>query len=64
MVDQMATCGFSRADLEKILETKKTAFNKATCEFRNQEKKKQIEANKSSRKMRKDSISKQTQMTL
>ena len=27
MVERMATCGFSRTDLEKILETKKTAFN-------------------------------------
>ena len=35
----MATCGFSKSDLEKILETKRTAFNKATREFRNRGKK-------------------------
>jgi hypothetical protein len=61
MVERMATCGFSRTDLEKILETKKTAFNKATREFRNQEKKKQVEDNKTARKARKDSLSRQTQ---
>ena len=61
MVERMATCGFSRTDLEKILETKKTAFNKATREFRNQEKRKQVEDNKTARKARKDSLSRQTQ---
>ena len=40
MVERMATCGFSRTDLDKILETKKTAFNRATREYRNTEKNK------------------------
>ena len=61
MVERMSTCGFTRTDLNKILEAKRTAFNKATREFRNLEKKKQLEDNKSARKARKDSISKQAQ---
>ena len=61
MVERMSTCGFTRTDLDKILEAKRTAFNKATREFRNHEKKKQLEDNKSARKARKDSISKQAQ---
>jgi hypothetical protein len=55
----MATCGFSKSDLEKILETKRTAFNKATREFRNRGKKQQSEDTKSTRKTRKNSISPQ-----
>jgi hypothetical protein len=61
MVERMATCGFSRTDRDKILETKKTAFNRATREYRNTEKKKQIEENKTSRKTRKESLSSQAQ---
>ena len=59
MVERMATCGFSKSDLEKILETKRTAFNKATREFRNQGNKKQSEDNKSTRKTRKNSVATQ-----
>ena len=61
MVERMATCGFSRADLDKILEAKRTAFNKATREYRIQGKKKQTEENKTIRKTRKNSIAKSTQ---
>ena len=61
MVDRMATCGFTRIDLDKIIETKKTAFNKATREFRNREKRRQIEDNKTARKTRKESVTRPTQ---
>ena len=61
MVERMATCGFTRPDLDKILETKRTAFNKATREFRIQGKKKQTEENKTARKTRKNSIARSTQ---
>ena len=60
MVERMATCGFSRTDLDKILETKRTSFNKATREFRVREKKRQSDETKSTRKTRKNSFSKQT----
>ena len=60
MVERMSTCGFNRADLDKILETKKTAFNKATREYRNQERKQQLENIKSTRKTRKESLTKQS----
>ena len=61
MVERMATCGFTRPDLDKILETKRTAFNKATREFRIQGRKKQTEENKAARKTRKNSIVRSTQ---
>ena len=60
MVERMSTCEFSRADLDKILETKKTAFNKATREYGNQGRKQQLENNKSTRKTRKESLTKQS----
>ena len=60
MVERMSTCGFNRADLDKILETKKTAFNKATREYRNQGRKQQLENIKSTRKTRKESLTKQS----
>jgi hypothetical protein len=61
MVERMATCGFTRTDLDKILEAKRTAFNKATREYRIQGKKKQTEENKTARKTRKNSIARSTQ---
>jgi hypothetical protein len=61
MVERMATCGFTRPDLDKILEAKRTAFNKATREYRIQGKKKQTEENKTVRKTRKNSIARSTQ---
>ena len=58
MVERMASCGFTKADLTKILETKKTAFNKAEREYRNLTKKQQPKGDKPARKTRKDSIPK------
>ena len=52
MFDRFATIGLSRVDLDKVLESRRTAFNKATREFR---KKKNVET-KNAKKPRKNSL--------
>ena len=58
MVDRIATIGLKRPDLDKVLESRHTAFNKALQEFKNDETKKQTEDMKSNNKPRKNSIAK------
>ena len=56
MVDRFATIGLKRSDLDKVLESRRTAFNKAQREFKVAERKKKAEEAKSTKKPRKNSL--------
>ena len=53
MADRFATLGITRSDLDKVLENRRTSFNKATREFLNREKKRKSEEAKTTKKQRK-----------
>ena len=54
MADKFSTLGITRSDLDKVIENRRTAFNKAVREFNNKEKRKQkAEEAKPPRKQRK-----------
>ena len=58
MVDRFATIGLKRTDLDKVLESRRTAFNKAVRKFELAERKKKTEEAKQTKKPRKNSIAK------
>ena len=58
MVDRFATIGLKRGDLDKVLESRRTAFNKAVRKFEVAERKRKTEETKLIKKTRKASIAK------
>ena len=58
MVDRFATIGLKRPDVDKVLEARGTAFNKAQREFKIAERKKKAEESKANKKPRKNSLNK------
>ena len=58
MVDRFATIGLKRPDVDKVLEARRTAFNKAQREFKIAERKKKAEESKANKKPRKNSLNK------
>ena len=58
MVDRFATIGLKRPDLDKVLESRRTAFNKALREYKVAERKKKADELKANKKPRKNSIAK------
>ena len=56
MVDRFASIGLKRVDLEKVLESRRTAFNRALREFKNMEKKKKADDAKANKKPRNNSL--------
>ena len=60
MADRFASIGITRSDLDKVLENRRTAFNKASREFNVREKKRRAEEAKANKKPRKNSLIKKT----
>ena len=58
MVDRFATIGLKRPDVDKVLESRRTAFNKAQREFKIAERKRKSEEAKLNKKPRKNSLTK------
>ena len=58
MVDRFATIGLKRGDLDKVLESRRTAFNKAVRKFEVAERKRKTEETKLIKKTRRASIAK------
>ena len=58
MVDRFATIGLKRSDLDKVLEPRRTAYNKAVRKFELAERKKKTEEARLNKKPRKNSIPK------
>ena len=58
MADRFSTLGITRSDLDKVIENRRTSFNKATREFLNREKKRKTEEAKNTKKQRKAPVAK------
>ena len=58
MVDRFATIGLKRPDVNKVLESRCTAFNKAHREFKIAERKRKSDEAKLNKKPRKNSLTK------